>query len=61
MGMFKKSVSINGKYKELTVVDGHFVEPETGEEINLAEQLESIYGNQVFSLTTSNKIDVDLD
>lgn len=61
MGTFKKSINVNGKYKELTVVNGQFVDPETGDIVDLAKQLEGIYGDTIFSLTTSSKVDVDLD
>lgn len=61
MAIFKKSESITGKYKELIIIDGQFADPESGEAINVIEHLANIYGDQPFSLSTSSKVDVDLD
>lgn len=61
MSVFKKTVTVNGKYKAIAVTNGEFVDYETGEVIDLAEQLENIYGDAPFSLTTSNKVDTDLE
>lgn len=59
--IFKKSESVKGKWKEISCINGSFVDPETGEEINIAEILEQVYGsNTIFSLSTSNKVDVEL-
>ena len=61
MGIFKKSTVTNGVYKEIAVENGSFVDPETGEEIDVVGQLERIYGNQVFSLKTAAKSDEDIE
>lgn len=61
MAQFKKTTNITGKYKAITVVNGTFVDFETGEQVDLADQLFSVYGTEPFSLSTSNKIDVDIE
>lgn len=61
MANFKKSTNVTGSYKELAVENGKFVDAETGEEINVAGQLEQIYGTQIFSLKTASKFDEDLN
>lgn len=59
---FKKSINIAGKYKALNVTEeGTFVDVETGEALDLAEQLYQIYGENPFSLSTSYKDDIELD
>lgn len=59
---FKKSVNITGKYKSVFVDEEmNFVDLETGESIDLAENLRTIYGDNAFSISTSFKDDVDLD
>lgn len=61
MAQFKKTTNITGKYKTISVVGGQFVDFETGEQIDLAEQLSSVYGEEPFSLSTSNKVDFDIE
>lgn len=53
--MFKKTISIDGKFKALVISNGNFVDVETGETINLVEALSDIYGEDPFSLTTNAK------
>lgn len=61
MGEFKKTNKISGKYKYLAVEDGKFFDPETGELLNVAEELEAIYGSgEIFSLSTSNSVERDI-
>ena len=61
MGIFKRTTTTNGSYKELVVENGSFVDPESGEEVDVARQLERIYGTQVFSLKTAAKQDEDIE
>lgn len=58
MGEFKKSTNISGKYKALAVSDGQFLDPDTAEIIDVARELEKIYGTGTpFTLSTSTKVD----
>jgi len=59
--MFKKTVSVNGKYKALMVSDGNIIDVETGEEVDLVGTLSSIYGEDSFSLSTSSKADQEIE
>ncbi len=62
MGEFKKTNKISGKYKYLAVEDGNFFDPATGEYLNVAKELEAIYGSgEVFTLSTSNSTERDID
>lgn len=61
MGQFKRSTTINGKYKSVVIIDGDLCDYETGEQIDLVSQLFNVYGDQPFSITTTSKIDIDLD
>lgn len=61
-GVFKKSTSITGKWKEINVQDGEFYDDETGEIIPVAKILEEKYGNGItFSLTTSAKTEEEIE
>lgn len=53
----KKSTQISGKYKVIAVSGGNFIDYETGEVINVADELERLYGQNPFSLSTSLKLD----
>ena len=61
MASFKKSINLTGAYKELVVENGAFVDPETGEEVDVVGQLEKIYKGQPFSMKTVSKFDEDLN
>lgn len=62
MANFKKTTAINGKFKELQVnEDGTFYEPDSGEIVDVGLIIRKIYGDQVFSIAISNKVDLDLD
>ena len=62
MGEFSKSTSLNGKYKYLCVENGDFINPETGEIIDIVSELEAVYGaGGVFSLSTTNKINIEIE
>ena len=61
MGNFKKSVSINGKFKYMTASSGKIVNPETGEEIAVAELIEQAMGQQPFDLSVTAKDEEELD
>lgn len=61
MANFKRTVGVTGKFKNLMVINGKFVDSETSEEINVAEILEKVYGNNAFDLSTSYKADEDVE
>lgn len=61
MASFKRQISLNGKFKDICVSDGHFIDAETGEEIPVIEILEKIYGKNIFTLTTAYKSDEDIE
>lgn len=61
MGNFKKTTSISGKFKYLTAAEGKFVNPDTGEEIPVAEMIEQNMGATPFDLTVNSKSEDDLD
>ena len=61
MGNFKKTTNINGKFKYMTASSGKFVNPETGEEIAVAELIEQAMGQQPFDLSVTAKDEEDLD
>ena len=61
MGAFKKTESIQGKWKSLQCVEEGLVDTETGEIIDIYEILKKQYGDKEFSLTTSYKSDTDLN
>ena len=61
MGAFKKTESIQGKWKSLQCVEEGLADTETGEIIDIYEILKKQYGDKEFSLTTSYKSDTDLN
>lgn len=61
MAKFTKTRTIKGNYKGVVITDGQFVDAESGEQINLAEELQSVYGENAFDITTSLKTDEDID
>lgn len=62
MGNFKKTININGKFKYLTIANGgKFINPETGEEVAVAEMIEQAMGATPFDLSVSTKTEEDLD
>ena len=61
MATFKKSISINGKFKMLAVQDGAFFDTETGEMIPVADIIESALGTgQPFDLSITQKTEDDI-
>ena len=60
MAKFTKTKTIKGVYKDVVISDGHFVDEETGEEIPLIEELQNVYGNLAFDITTNLKIDEEM-
>lgn len=60
MASFKKSTSINGKFKNVVCTGDSFVDEETGEEIDLADILYKIYGGASIDISTSYKEDTDI-
>ena len=60
MAKFTKTRTIKGNYKGIVIQDGQFVNEESGEVIDLAEELQSVYGEFAFDITTNLKIDEEL-
>lgn len=60
MAKFTKTRTIKGTYKSVVIQDGQFVDEETGEVIDLVSQLEDVYGEATFDITTNLKIDEEL-
>lgn len=61
MANFKKSITTTGKFKMIAVENGIFVDTETGEQIQIAEILEDVYGSgQPFDLSVTQKSDDDI-
>ena len=58
--VFKKSITTQGKFKNLVVRDGSFVDDETGEIINVAKIIESAMGEVPFDLSVSQKTEDDV-
>ena len=52
---------MSGKYKAIMIKDGGFVDTETGEVVQLVDELQKIYGEESFDLSTSSKTDEDLE
>lgn len=62
MATFKKSESIQGKWKSLVCTEEGIADAETGEMLDLHAILLKQYGTDTeFSLTVSYKQDVELD
>lgn len=61
MANFKRTTSVNGKLKNLCVIDGKFVDAESAEEIDVADILEKVYGRNAFDISTSYKSDEDIE
>lgn len=61
MGVFKRSTNTTGKWKELCIVDGKFCDADTGEQVDIIGQLYAVYGDRVFSMSTSLKIDEEFE
>lgn len=61
MAKFKRSISLNGKFQDLNVKDGKFIDAETGEVVDVAGICESIYGNETFTISTTHKSDEDVE
>lgn len=61
MGNFKRTTNINGRFKYMTASSGKFVNPETGEEVAVAEIIEQAMGEKPFDLTVSAKDEEELD
>ena len=62
MATFKKSETIQGKWKSIVCTEDGFADTETGEQIDIHAVLLKQYGtNTEYSLTASYKQDVELD
>lgn len=61
MGNFKKIEKISGKFKFLTAAEGKFINPDTGEEIPVAQLIEQNMGATPFELTVNTKSEDDID
>lgn len=60
MAKFTKTETIKGNYKGIGVRNGEFVDEATGEVIDLAGELESVYGDMPFDLTITLKTDEEI-
>ena len=60
MENFKKTTTVAGRWKYMTAANGKFIN-EDGEEVNIAEQLEQAYGNIPFDISTSAKIEEEVE
>ena len=58
---FKKTTKINGNFKYMTASNGIFLNPETGEEVPVAEMIEQAMGDAPFDLSVSTKTEEDID
>lgn len=56
MAIFKRTVNLNGKFKDIATDGEHFYD-EDGEIIDLSSLLYEVYGNRPFDISTSYKSD----
>ena len=62
MTQFKKTSTTKGSFKGLVIHEGMLMDEETGEVVNVIDLISKVYGEDtVFDLTTTLKIDEDLD
>ena len=59
--MIKKSTSISGKFKNIMIHEGSFVDADTSEIVDIIGILEKAYGDNSFDISTSMKEDEDID
>ena len=60
MAKFTKTETIKGTYKGIGVRNGQFFDEATGEMIELAKELELVYGDMPFDLAITLKTDEEL-
>lgn len=53
--VFKKTTKMNGKFKSVMVINGEFIDAESGEKLDLAQILSEFYGISAFSISTSKQ------
>ena len=56
---FNKSNTITGTMKNICVVNGMFVDDETGEVVDLVSMLQQVFGDSPFDMKVSRKSDID--
>lgn len=56
---FNKSNTITGTMKNICVVNGMFVDDETGEVVDLVSMLQQVFGDNPFDMKVSRKSDID--
>lgn len=56
---FSKSNTITGTMKNICVINGMFVDDETGEVVDLISLLQQEFGDQPFDMKVSRKSDID--
>lgn len=61
MAKFKKAENISGKYKAIMIQDGNFVDTETGDIIDMVNDLSKVYGNNVFDISVTSKSEEDVE
>lgn len=59
MGTFIKSTTLKGKYKNIIVTEDGFMDDETGESIDVINELHSIYGDNPIEIVTTLKTEED--
>ncbi len=60
MAKFTKTETIKGAYKGIAARNGQFFDEATGEIVDLAGELENIFGDAPFDLTITLKTDEEL-
>lgn len=57
----KRTTKTDVKFKDIQIVNDHVVEFETGEEIDLISVLNEVYGEDVFTLSCTTKLEETID
>lgn len=58
---FKSSTSKTGKIKDIRIVNGEFVDDKSGEVVDLTAILGRVYGNEVFEMSTTQKVEDEIE
>ena len=61
MGIFKKTTKLTGKFDNIVIHEGQFMDNETGEVVDIATILEKVYGDKVIKISTAAQDDEDID
>ena len=61
MGIFKRITNTSGKYKQIVVHEGKFVDNETGDQIDIADEIAKSIGEDIpVDISVSMKTDEEL-